>query len=206
MPCTQDTKQRIQATFLFLFTGFKTVMATLLSVFVHQVCEESKECSITDNVTDLTLFNIVVLAINFITLGVFAGMYILEFYRENWCISWLDVDPSLPTINLETEIEAYPDVKERLRVLNKRYCACAVGLSGITLVNILVSAVLVAQYFGGYKTITSFLTNVFLVCDKLYTCIYISHESYKEMLPYSAYMKNFVVFNTIDKKHKLVAV
>ena len=204
---SQNTKQRIKSSFLFLLTGFKTIIATLLSIFVHQVCTTSgQECSVTENLTDLTSFNAAVVSFNFITLGIFVGMYILEFYRENWCMNWLDVEKTLPADNLKTEIEAYTDIKTRLRVLNVRYCRYAVFLSGVVLINVLLSAILMTQYYGGYKTITSFLTNVFLVCDKLYACVYISHASYRDMLPYSAYMKDYIVFNAIDKKHKLTPV
>ena len=203
---SQDATQHIKTTFLFFFTGFKTILATLLSLFVHQVCTDGQECTFSENVTDLTLFNTVAVFFNFITLGIFLGMYFLEFYRENWCIKWLDIEKTLPSDNLKTEIQAYTDIKERLQVLNIRYCRYAIFLSGITAINVILSAILVCQYYGGYKTITSFLTNVFLVCDKLYACVYISHASYKEMLPYSAYMKDYIVFNTIDKKHKMTSV
>ena len=182
------------------------MIATLLSVFVHQVCLSNQECTLSENVSDLTPFNAAVVAFNFFTLGIFIGMYVLEFHRENWCINWLDIEKALPSDNLKFEIEAYADIKARLRVLNVRYCRYAIFLSGITIINVIFSAILVSQYYGGYKTITGFLTSVFLVCDKLYACVYISHASYRDMLPYSAYIKDYVIFNTIDRKHKMTQI
>ena len=133
-------------------------------------------------------------------------MYILEFYRENWCINWLDIDKTLPSNNLKTEIENYAAIKARLRVLNIWYCRYAIFLSVIVGINVVLSAILVSQYYGGYKTATGLFTNVFLVCDKLHACVHISHASYRDMLPYSAYMKDYIVFNTVDKKHKLTSI
>ena len=203
---SQNTKQRIKATCLFIFTGFKVIIATLLSLFVHQVCFNNQECTLYDNVNDLSPFNLVVVSFNFITLGIFIGMYVLEFYREHWCIYWLDVDRTMPADNLKLEIEAYADIKTHLRELNVWYCRYALFLSGVATLNVVLSALLVSRYYGGYKTVTSFFTNVFLVCDKLYACVYISHASYREMLPFSAYMQDYIVFNTVDKKHKMTPV
>ena len=73
----------------------------------------------------------------------------------------------------------------------------------MNIINLIISSILIHQYFDGYKTVTSILTNIFLIVDKIYTAIHISHKSVLETLPYSAYMKDYIIFNTIDKKYKL---
>lgn len=201
---SDDTKQRLKSILALILTGFKTMVATLLSIFVHQVCEpspdipEPHECTMTENVTDLTSYNTGVLAFNFITLGAFVGMYILEFYRENWCIKHLDIDPRVANTHLRDEIKAYPVIESQLKELNTHYARYAVVLLVLNITNAIISAILVSYYYGGYKTVTSFLTNVILVADKLYACLYISRTSVKDTLPYSAYMKDYVIYNTID--------
>ena len=203
---SEDTQQRIKATFLLFYTGFRTIMATLLSIFVYQQCSNIdgtyKECSIMDNFTDLTQFNLFVVVFNFITLIFFIGFYILEFYRENVCIKYLDVDDNLPNINLKNEIESYPKIENKLNKLNKHYCKFSFVLLFMNIINFILSVILINQFYGGYKTIISILTNILLIVDKIYTAIYISHKSVLEILPYSAYMKDYIIFNTIDKQYK----
>ena len=210
MPLTQDTVLRLKTAALFVFHGFKTAMATLLVVFVHQVCPQdggsaaAASCTLRDNLTGLTTLNTIVVAFNALTLIVFMGMYILELYKENWCIANLQVDASLPNTNLQQELVAYPRLETRLISLNRHYCRYAVALVGLNVINIGLSCVILAQYFGGYKTLTGLLTNVFLVADKLYTCLHVSLLSMRLALPYSAYMSDHVIFNAVAQKHKPV--
>jgi hypothetical protein len=46
------------------------------------------------------------------------------------------------------------------------------------------------------------LSETFLIVDKLYNSLNIAYKSVKEILPYSAYMKDYIIFNTIDLKYK----
>jgi hypothetical protein len=203
MTLSDNTIQRLKSSVLFLFHGFKTAMATLLALFVHQACPgPSGVCTLQDNVTDLTNFNTVVVAFNFATLVVFMVFYMFEAYKENWSISNLDVDATLPNTHLQRELMTYPVLGARLMRLNQHYCRYAIVLMVMNAANIALSSVLMSQYYGGYKTLTSLLTNVFLVADKLCTCLHMSLLSMRLTLPYSAYMSDHVVFNTLDKKHK----
>jgi hypothetical protein len=203
---SEDTQQRIKATLILCYTGIRTILATLLSIFVNQLCPDIdgtyKECTITDNLTNLTNFNLSVVIFNFATLIFFIGFYILEFYRENVCIKYLDIDDNLPNINLKKEIEEYPKIENKLNKLNKHYRNFSYVLLFMNIVNFILSFILINQYYGGYKTIISILTNIFLIVDKIYTAIYISRKSVLEILPYSAYMKDYIIFNTIDKQYK----
>jgi hypothetical protein len=72
----------------------------------------------------------------------------------------------------------------------------------MNIINFILSVILINQYYGGYKTIISILTNILLIVDKIYTAIHISHKSVLEILPYSAYIKDYIIFNTIDKQYK----
>jgi hypothetical protein len=198
---------RLKTVVLFGFNGFKTAMATLLVLFVHQTCPDdfgqAVTCTLQDNMTNLTTWNAVVLAMNFVTLTVFMGMYVLELYKENWCIANLDVDASLPNTQLQQELEAYPHLSARLVSLNRHYCKYAVALVCVNSLNVALSCVILKQYYGGYKTLTGLLTNVFLVADKLYSCLHMSIISMRLSLPYSAYMSEHIIFNAVDKKHKM---
>lgn len=207
MLLSENLKQRLQSTFLFLFSSFKILMATLLTVFVHQECPQAdlsiNECSIVDNFTNLTNYNLACLIINFITLGIFIGFYILEFYRENIYIKYLDTDPKLPNLNLKNEIVAYPKIEKKLIKLNNHYHIYSFVLLISNIINSIVSIILLVKYYGGIKTITGYLSSIFLITDKIYNSLHISIKSVKETLPYSAYMTDHIIFNTIDKFYKI---
>jgi hypothetical protein len=215
---SSDTVQRIKATILFISEMFKVLMATLLSVFVPQKCGDddiiindynstftnsnnttSTECSMSDNFTNLSSFNIAVLVINFATLGSFLSMYIIEYVRENWCIKYLDMDNNKANTNLKTEIENYPEIKNNLIKLNKHYFNNIIVLLVSNVVNFVMSSVLIYYYyFLDYRSVTVLLTNVLLIIDKLVASLNTANNSIKETLPFSAYMKVPAVYNTID--------
>jgi hypothetical protein len=178
-------------------------MATMLSIFVPQKCDENNECSLSDNLDDLTDYNTFVLAFNFITLGIFVFEYSWEYYREHWMIEYLDVEPKKSNINLKEEIQNYPDFMKKLIDINKRYKRLTEIVVGFAIANFVFSAVLVLHYYYlDYRTITVLLSNLLLVVDKLYNSWGIAHKSHGEILAYSAYMKTPVLFNTIDQDHK----
>jgi hypothetical protein len=217
---SSDTVQRIKATILFISEMFKVLMATLLSVFVPQSCaddhpiienlnststnntEENQDfaCTMSDNFSNLSGFNIAVLAINFVTLGSFLSMYIIEYVRENWCIKYLDMDNNKANTNLKNEIENYPEIKKNLILLNKHYYNNIIVLLICNLANFVVSSVLIYKfYYLDYRSITVLLTNVLLIADKLVFSLNTANSSIKETLPFSAYIKVPAVYNTIDE-------
>lgn len=207
MVLSQDTQQRIKSTFLFLYTGLRIMLATLLTIFVYQLCPNPdgtlKDCTFKDNFIHLSKLNLVAVIFNFLTLGTFIGFYILEYYRENRCIKYLDIDESLPSNNLKNEIMLYPKIEKKLNKLNIHYRNYSFAMFVINIVNIILSGIIIYQFFGGYKSIVGMISEVFLIVDKLYNSINIAYKSVKEILPYSAYMKDYIIFNTIDSKYKL---
>ena len=203
---SSDTKLRIKTTILFMYTALRIMLATLLTVFVYQLCPQPngtlKDCTFKDNFINLTKFNLIALVINFITLGVFSGFYILEYYREYKCMKYLAIDNNLPENNLRSEIISYPKIELKLNYLNIHYRNYSIVMFLMNIVNIILSAILIYHYYGGYKSIVGMLSEVFLIVDKLYNSINIAHKSLKDILPYSAYMKDYIIFNTIDTKYK----
>jgi hypothetical protein len=206
MKLSQDTLQRIKMSFLFIYTGIRTMLATLLTIFVYQLCQNAdgivKDCSLKDNFTNLSTMNLIAIILNFLTLGIFSGFYLLEYYREHKCIKYLDVDESLPTNNLKNEIMSFPKIELKLIRLNIHYRNYSFIMFIVNIINIIVSSLVIYKYYGGYKSIVGMISEVFLIVDKLYTSINIAYKSVKELLPYSAYMKDYIIFNTIDAKYK----
>jgi hypothetical protein len=211
---SDDNKQRIKATLSFILESYKVLMASLLVVFVPQRCDaevlheqnmtvyENTECSLRDNFFDLDRFNLGVLIFNFLTLGSFVALYVIEYIRENWCIEYLDVDINKPNNNLSKEIEKYPELKDKLIVKNSDYYKSLITVIIMSITNFVISAIVVYEYYLDYKTLTVLLTNILLLVDKIASCYSISKTSLMEKLPYSAYMKTPVIFNTIDIDYK----
>ena len=182
------------------------MLATLLTIFVYQLCSNLdgtlRDCTFKDNFINLTTFNLAAVIINFLTLGVFIGFYILEYYREHKCIKYLDIDDNMSTNNLKYEIMAYPKIEKKLNNLNIHYRNYSFAMFIMNILNIIVSSIIIYHYYGGYKSIVGMLSETFLIVDKLYNSINIAYKSVKEILPYSAYMKDYIIFNTIDRKYK----
>jgi len=202
---TEDQKQTFFSIFTFLVETFKIIMASLLSVFVPQKCTNHVDnlCTLYDNFFDLTEYNKVVLGINFTTLFGFLILYIIEFKREKWCIDYLDIDENIPNNNLKEEIENYPEYKEKLLELNNYYYKASIFMVFINFVNFITSAILIYYYFLDYRSVTTLITNILLIIDKLVNSLSISYKSLNEKLALSAYIKSTAFFNTIDSDYKI---
>lgn len=202
---TDDQKQTINSIILLLSESFKVLMATLLSIFVPQRCDNQSDkiCTIVDNFTNLTNYNIAVTTVNFITLGCFVLLYIVEYRRENWCIEYLDIDNDKPNTNLKTEIDKYPEYKEKMMLLNNDYNNISMLVVGMNIINFILSAILIyGYYYLDYKSITVLLTNIILIVDKIINCFNVSKKSVQDILPISAYMTSPIIFNIIDKDYR----
>jgi hypothetical protein len=211
---SDDTKQKIKATLSFVLESYKVLMASLLVVFVPQRCEnevineqnitvvENTECTLSENFIGLDRFNLGVLIFNFLTLGSFVALYVIEYIREHWCIEYLDIDISKANNNLSVEIEKYPELQDKLIIKNKDYYKSLITVIIMSITNFVLSSIVIHEYYLDYKTLTVLLTNILLVVDKISSCYMISNTSLIEKLPYSAYMKTPVIFNTIDADYK----
>jgi len=202
---SDDQKQTLNSVIILLTESFKVLMATLLSIFVPQRCDNQSDkiCTITDNFTNLTNYNIAVTTFNFITLGTFIALYTIEYMRENWCIEYLDIDNNVANTNLKTEIERYPEYKERMIILNNNYHIISIITVVMNVVNFILSAILIyGYYYLDYRSITVLLTNIILIVDKIINCFNVSKKSVEEVIPISAYMMTPVIFNVVDKDYR----
>lgn len=201
--CSDDTKQRLQSVVMIFATGYKMLMASMLAIFVPQKCGESKECSLSDNFTDLTRFNTVVLVFNFITLTSYLVFYGIEYYRENWCIEYLDFDESKPMNGLAQDLDPYPELKTQLVRVNRAYFFTTILVIGSSIVNFVLSCVLVYHfYYLDYKSVSVMIAYAVMIADKLYSSLDNSQRSYQECLPYSAYRFGPVVYNVVDADYR----
>jgi hypothetical protein len=202
----QDTQQKINIASITVSEGFKVLMASLLSIFIPQKCVingVSRTCTFSDNFADLTHYNTFVVIFNFITLGVFVGLYYVEIKREDWMIKHLEFDNNYSDNNLQTLKTSYPKIFVRLTHYNKQYYKYYSILKYIFLINFIVSAVLVIHfYYLDYRTITTLLTNTILCWSKVMVGNNIAYESLTDEKAISYYNTKFVYFNNIDTDYK----
>ena len=195
MKINNDTKERLRVFFLFMLEIYKIMMGTFLTVFVPHNCSQTdEECiAATNTPTTLSTVTIWTNGVTFVSISV---LYVCELMRENWMIHHLDIDPSLPDINLATT--APEEVKSLLHRWNARYYLCALVGMGLTIVNVVLSSVFLSYHYRNTSTLTTLLSFSLLVFMKLYRSYSMSVKSRQETRAYSAYMTEFSSFNTLD--------
>ncbi len=203
MKVSTNTRERFGALVGFFMECFKVCMACMLSIFVPQQCGNTI-CTINENFRNLDPYNIVVLVINFLTIGSFFSLYVIELYREYWMIQYLDIDRKKGEVNMEKTYYEYTSILSNLKEHNNRYYITSFVTLGLFILNVICSSVLVfGMYYYDYRTATTLLTNVLLLVNKLSTCITISNRSKQEFLAISYYTVDNLSYNTIDDDYLL---
>jgi hypothetical protein len=215
MKISQDTSQKFLVAALLALDLYRILIGSFYTVFVPQSCRDKIEgvpdelvttyhtCTLKDNVTDLTLLNKAALGINAVTALITLVGFALEYRRERWMISHLEVDSKKADDNLIHEIDAYPKMKKSFLKKNKDYHRVFIVISAVSILNAIVSAVLIADYFDGLKTVTTFLTNSLLIGARTAKSIQISIRCDKQMKALSPYLSEPTSFNTIDPQYLL---
>eukprot|EP00742_Colponemidia_sp_Colp-10_P001348 GILJ01001451.1.p1 GENE.GILJ01001451.1~~GILJ01001451.1.p1 ORF type:complete len:321 (-),score=53.43 GILJ01001451.1:198-1160(-) len=197
----QDLKEKITALIMLIIETFKLLMACLLSLFVPQMCGATL-CTMEENTTNLTDFNVVVLAFNCATFVWLLLLNVAIFIREGWAVEYLDADKQIGDDALPETLEKFPKFRQMLRVQNRR--VFIMGALGFLLLcaNIALSVILISEYYGGFRSITVLVTNIMLVANKLFkTCTY-SYKCYKSNQALSLVLLEPVSFNAIDPDHE----
>ena len=96
----------------------------MLSIFVPQKCSEegiNSICSMEDNTKDLTIYNQVVVIINYITLFVFIIVLVVEFCREIYCVKFLSININKPWNGLSSEFNKIKEFEIKVFLTNFEY-------------------------------------------------------------------------------------
>lgn len=202
----EKTIELIKSILGWVIQWYTISTATLLSIFVPQSCSDGTindnrhECTEIDNITHLTVYNTFVIVFNFVTLGLFFGLYVLEIYRENLLIDKLSTDKTLPHDHLKIELVKYPIIKNKLISVHIKYLRYTVVLGVVSFFNSLVSGILVFKYFYLNKnTVIIWLTFSISVFKKIYDSYLIAMSSYLDLIPTSAFMTERVIFNKVNE-------
>jgi len=200
---SNNQKEFTSSIFFTIIEVYKVFVATLLSVFVPQLCPETNTtCTLKENFTNLTHFNSFVVAFNFFTLFVFSWLYKIQTRRETYFITHLEINKSVPLDNLKNIINQYDKINRRVIFHNfSLYKISLLALITYT-INLILSAVLIFYfYYDGFRSVTVLLTNIILISSKIYSCIDISYTCRKELSAISLTKSSNVYYNDIDPKY-----
>jgi len=198
----QDTQQSLSMMLTCTFEFYRVIMSTLLLLFVPQSCGGTT-CSVSEKMAPTETYEVFVLVSNFITLGLFVIMYMIETRRE-WClINYLDINRFKPRDN-ESVKEALKDLSPRrqlrIRDFDEKYkyagYTCMVAFS----LNSIFSGIVVFIDFLDSKTLTVYLTNTLFMTTKLYD-VYTIVDT-KQYVFLSSYLSRKIQYNDVDPDKK----
>ena len=202
MHLTADSKQRLKGCGKLVVEAYKVFMGAFLTLFVPHACEDGRICSVSHNLSDDGEFHRFALASNACCFFMFIVFYHSEISRENFCISYLDICPSKPNNNLDTEVEEFPVIKRRMLVLNRRYKNATMACCIAHVLNVLISLAEITQVWPGMAALAPLVSYVLLCSMKLYNSMLISSASLSDEKMFSAFLSGPRVFNTIDADYK----
>jgi len=199
---SQNTQQKINVVTSFFSDSFSVVMASLLSVFVPQNCN-NQICSLTENFSNLISYNVFTLVFNFLTLFLFLLLYIIELKREKFMINHFEYNANVSEKHLLSFENQYPQIFETFFKLNKSYFLSYKYLFFVYNLNFLFSSILVLYYYYyDYRSVTVLLTNVLLCYKKIKKGYDVSEKSLHSKLAYSFFNIVHLSFNDMDPKIK----
>jgi len=193
--------------FLFLFDIYKILVGSFLTVFTYQSCdilEEKFGCFDAP-------FSLVALSWNLITFVCCFVLLGFQVHRESYFIRELfHFEESSKSIQEYFEKYAHTtstldinnkDILKQVEWFNSQYCLMVKVCIGCFLINFVLSSVSLFVYmYMGTKTITSFLSNMFLLgllIAKGFQVVSLT-ENDEHTIACSAYTQKYIKFNGVN--------
>ena len=207
----QDFSQRYSLFWAVPSEVAKMSGACLLLIVTPQQCEDGTVCTTQQNwhrALDLAtaddVYRIAVVS-NAGALAILFILYVVEIWRENILIEFLEVNKDLPS-----DDESVTKRLKRLNSINRErvlgadslYKTWSIWAYYFYLFNALLSAVALLESSLGSQTWSSFLALVYLQKGRLEKCYSISHSK----AFFSAYLSSKVCFNDVDADHDVTVV
>ncbi len=211
MNISQDNKEIFISYLSTVLEFYKILMACLLAIFVPQYCEDTKTtCSFKQNFENLSKFNEFVLFYNFATLTTFSYLYYIQSKRETYWITHLEVNKNKSDNGLHESLTQHNNEKHK-SILNKviYYNTLINKLTKGAVINFymnaLFSSILIFYYYyDGFRSVTTLITSVLLVSQKLYSTYVISSECLKDKpLALSLVRLEPISFNDVDPDYQI---
>jgi hypothetical protein len=195
----QDFTQKFNASVTFVLELYRVLMGAMLLMFVPQKCDDHL-CSSTELMfAGAGATYDVNYVINFLTLGSFFLLYVVEFRREHKMIDYLDVNPKFASDNTSVgnALMMLPE-NPRHMILNLDYTyQRATYLAMFFFVaNTIFSGCSIYDKYLDSKTTSVFFTNIIFLAMKLIDANALANT--ETNIFYSAYLKNRVQYNYVD--------
>jgi len=196
----QDWIQRLKVGGIFLLQVYKITTGTMTSLFIPQSCGENI-CSLSENYHNSEFYHQTVLYWNMISMFTFYVYYIIELYREEWSIKYLDIDNNKSDNKLKEIIVDYPELDKKMDKLNLFYYESFRLNCIVYCINTMLTIKLLNDKYYSNTTLSCFFSFTLLVTNKLYNSYGVAKQSIKNDKMMSSYMSEFVSFNIIDSDY-----
>jgi hypothetical protein len=196
----QDIIQRLKVGGIFILQIYKITTGTMTSIFIPQSCGENI-CSLSENYNNNEIYHKTVLYWNLLSMFTFYVYYMVELYREEWSIKYLDIDNNKSDNKLKEIIVNYPRLDRKMNQLNLFYYkSFIINYILYFIYKILIIILLKDKYYSN-ATVSCFFSFTLLVTNKLYNSYGVAKQSVKNDKMMSSYMSEFVSFNVIDSDY-----
>tara|TARA_Y100000768_G_scaffold169763_2_gene127094 strand:- start:3723 stop:4388 length:666 start_codon:yes stop_codon:yes gene_type:complete len=197
MKIDNDIVQRGKVGLIFILQFYRITTGTMLSLFVPQSCGDHV-CTLTENYEKDDNYHKIAIYMNGFSMFVFFIFYIIELFREEWCVKYLDINNDKSDNNLRHIIEKYPKLNTQMDKINKIYYKSFIFNCIVYFANICVTIKVLNDYYYNSATLSCFTSFVLLVLMKLYSSFIVSYYSIKDDKMSSAYVNEFVSYNVMD--------
>jgi hypothetical protein len=200
----QDKKKKYYIIIGILLEIFRISIACGLSVFVPQTCISDRAMCISLykivylHKTNYTLF---VICFNMSTFILFCLLFIIEIKRDEWIMKHFEYDTNESNTHINSLRSEYVTLFRKLHTYNIIYYRGYQVVAIIYFINVIISCIVLYQYYYDFTTITVLLTNVCICSSKLYNGLIVSKTSLDNNIPKCYFSKIFVSFNTIDNNY-----
>ena len=208
MKLNQDSKEIFISYVSTVLEFYKIFMACLLVIFVPQYCEDTKTtCTFKQNFENLSRFNEFVIFYNFATLAAFIYLYYIQSKRETYWITHLEVNKDKPDNGLQESLsgnEKYDKILNRVKYYNNLIHSITKRAIVNFYINALFSSILILYYYyDGFRSVTTLITSILLVSQKLYTTFTISSECIRDKpIALSLTRLEPISFNDVDPDYR----
>ena len=196
----QDWIQRLKVGGIFLLQVYKITTGTMSSLFIPQSCGDNI-CTLSENYKNNEIYHQTVLYWNMLSMFTFYVYYMIELYREEWSIKYLDIDNNKSDNKLKEIIIDYPDLDKKMDRLNLFYYKSFCINCLVYFINTILTIKLLKDKYYSNTTLSCFFSFTLLVTNKLYNSYGVAKQSVKNDKMMSSYMSEFVSFNVIDSDY-----
>jgi hypothetical protein len=161
-------------------------------------------CSFEENFKCLTPLNRWVLAWNFLCLGTLICHYLVVWRRERFMIAHFSESLTRDRLHLRTELSKLPQLGSRLLLHNRIVLVTSIVAIVLQIVNLVLSGVLLFGFYNsGYKTFTTYVTNLLVIATVLYNCYFAAWSGVKHGLGFSAIAFEPVSYNSVQSSSRV---